>query len=118
MRKYDHTHFCGGFIITPRWLGTTAHCLVRYTTLEVYVVAGSAVFDEGFAAMLQRFYIHPEYVKATIEHDIGLMYTRLAIPEDKNTKRIYLGTDIVIGGRLIYCVISHLVYFPSLYWSR
>ena len=83
-------------------MGTAAHCLEGRSTLTFYIVAGSAVIDEGYAEMIQRFYIHEKYEAKFLVHDIALMKTRRDIPENQNTKRIYLGTDIVIGGKSVY----------------
>ena len=102
MRNNEHKHFCGGFMITPSWLGSAAHCLEKYPVLFIYVVAGSAILDEGYAERLEKIYMHPEFKSPTLIHDIGLMKTLNPIPEDDNTKRIYLGTDIVIGAKSVY----------------
>ena len=67
----------------------------------VYVVVGSAKIDEGFAALIRKFYPHPEFHDFKNLHDIGLVQTRAKIPENQYTKRIYLATDIVIGAKSV-----------------
>lgn len=73
----NNSHFCGGSILSERWILTATHCVNNYTAADISVHAGSTNQTDnnnGQVIQVQTIYLHPSYTTDPDEHDIALLY--------------------------------------------
>lgn len=80
-KSLDNTHFCGGSIITSKWILTAAHCPKFSEGLEIIAVVGIIKLDQiGSIYRIDKVHIHPEYnIETGSRHDIALLQTSTEI---------------------------------------
>ncbi|XP_015602364.1 chymotrypsin-2 [Cephus cinctus] len=72
--RLNDRHFCGGSILTERWILTAAHCLSGFNDTSIKVVTGTNTLDEGGDSyQSKRIVSHPKYSAALIRNDVGLI---------------------------------------------
>ncbi|XP_046747998.1 chymotrypsin-2-like [Diprion similis] len=73
LRSYN-SHFCGGSIISNRWILTAAHCISGIQPSQITVVAGTNRLDSGgdFYQAL-RTVINPNWNSLLTRNDIALI---------------------------------------------
>lgn len=77
----DAAHFCGGTVLSARWIVTAAHCLVRTAPAQVLVAAGSNTLRAGMPRhRVVRIIVHPGFVGATFDKDIALLELAEPLP--------------------------------------
>lgn len=78
--KQSNSHFCGGSILTTRWIISAAHCLKRRRPNAIYAVVGAVkVSSGGVKHAITKIKLHPKYNRRKHRSDIALIQTKTPI---------------------------------------
>ena len=88
--------FCGGSIISERWLLTAAHCLIGKSSADIDVLMGITTLGQAGSTRIsvQQTISHPNFNGVTFDNDIALL--KLSTPiqlSNTNTQLIALPYD-------------------------
>ncbi|KAG5671586.1 hypothetical protein PVAND_001779 [Polypedilum vanderplanki] len=94
LRNWGTTfHFCGGALISNRWIVTAATCVNGRTRNSINVVAGIVLLSaNGISRRSWDIIIHPSFHHAFIDHNLGLIQTSAAFPFNQNISPIFLSS--------------------------
>lgn len=98
LRTQGNSHFCGGFIISGRTIGTAAHCTSSRTPANTITAVGTNNIRGGTTYLLQSIFVHANYSSQTNSHDISVIITQTSIVFSDLVQPIPLGADFVDSG--------------------
>lgn len=102
VRGMDNRHFCGGYVINSRWVGSAAHCTITHNGANTIVVLGAQNrVVGGITHSVSRIVNHPNYVAITLFNDISLIQTVNEIIVTATVRPIPLGSAFISGGAAV-----------------
>lgn len=118
------SHFCGGSIISNRFVLTAAHCAQgkHSSPRNVFIVVGARrIFGDGYVHRVARIVSHPGWYRPLLQNDICVIRTAEEIQFSNNVGPVNLptinppnGLQVTVSGWGRYRVSSfrHLLQLP------
>ncbi|XP_055626318.1 chymotrypsin-2-like [Toxorhynchites rutilus septentrionalis] len=92
LRSAANSHFCGGSIISNRWVLSAAHCTVGRTLANTRVVVGTHLLNSGgIMHQVSRIVNHAQYNGNSLTNDICVVQTASTIAFNNLVRSIPLG---------------------------
>ncbi|XP_068629132.1 chymotrypsin-2-like [Battus philenor] len=112
LRSVYNSHFCGGSIISERYILTAAHCTIGKTPQTMTVVVGTnSLLAGGYHYPIEKIIVHEQYDGNLIKNDVSLIKLSNEIEFNSHVQPIQLpekdteaGAELLLSGwgRLSY----------------
>lgn len=92
-------HFCGGFIISERWVGSAAGCTLNRTPENTIILAGTTSLSFGGSTyQVTQIINHEGYFPELRVNDVSLLQTAVPFTYSASIAPIALTVNLVGGG--------------------
>lgn len=107
LRNRQNNHFCGGFILSNRWIGSAAQCTLGNHAIPDNVIAatGAHTRTDGTRHRINRILNHPRFNRVTLTFDVSILQTadRIAVTPNGPIRAIRFPTgQVVHNGATVY----------------
>uniref|UniRef100_A0A1B0GJ77 Putative serine-type enodpeptidase sp chironomus riparius n=1 Tax=Lutzomyia longipalpis TaxID=7200 RepID=A0A1B0GJ77_LUTLO len=106
-------HFCGGSIISTRWVLSAAHCTIGRQPADVHVVVGTINRLQGTLHQASQVINHEAYNANLLTNDVSVVEVQTPFIFNDNVRAIGVGSVYVGGGVTATVLLTQFGFNPD-----